>query len=107
MSASIEMAEDCASNYGVYEVEGSKGDTYTVALYGSEAGGSCDCPGFKFRGDCKHLAEVYEGACLYNPQWHDANPNPAVRPTAHTYTQFSKDGKCECGERTVYVKRAF
>jgi hypothetical protein len=31
------------------EVMGSKGQVYIVA------GGSCTCPGFKFRGKCKHI----------------------------------------------------
>lgn len=31
------------------EVVGSKGQVYIVA------GGSCTCPGFKFRGKCKHV----------------------------------------------------
>ena len=41
-----------------WTVQGSKGQTYTVSR---EAGGgmdySCSCPGFKFRGSCKHVAE--------------------------------------------------
>jgi len=34
-------------------VQGSKGQTYRV----NDAGGTCTCPGFTFRGACKHLAE--------------------------------------------------
>lgn len=35
------------------QVEGSKGAEYTVILQDSEA--SCDCTGFKYREDCKHI----------------------------------------------------
>lgn len=34
-------------------VEGSKGNRYTVILEDSVA--SCDCTGFKYRGECKHI----------------------------------------------------
>lgn len=41
-----------------WTVEGSKGKTYTVSR---EPGGgmnyACTCPGFTFRGSCKHVAE--------------------------------------------------
>jgi hypothetical protein len=40
----------------VYEVQGSKGDTYKVTELRGEY--SCTCSGFKFRGDCKHIKGV-------------------------------------------------
>ena len=33
-------------------VKGSKGNTYTIE------DGKCSCPGFTFRGNCKHVNEV-------------------------------------------------
>ena len=39
-------------------VEGSKGTEYTVILEDSKS--SCDCTGFKYRGECKHLAIARE-----------------------------------------------
>jgi len=33
-------------------VKGSKGNTYTIE------DGKCSCPGFTFRGNCKHVKEV-------------------------------------------------
>jgi hypothetical protein len=38
----------------VLEVKGSKGNSYFV----NKAEGTCTCPGFTFRGNCKHLEAV-------------------------------------------------
>lgn len=35
----------------VVEIEGSKGSTYTVDVEAE----TCTCPGFQFRGKCKHI----------------------------------------------------
>jgi hypothetical protein len=37
-------------------VQGSKGETYYVDE------GTCTCPGFKFRGACRHVAEIQQMA---------------------------------------------
>jgi len=37
------------------EVKGSKGNVYTVTLGDIP---KCSCPGFTFRGNCKHIAEA-------------------------------------------------
>ena len=39
-------------------VAGSKGDLYTVILEDSKS--SCNCTGFKYRGECKHQALARE-----------------------------------------------
>lgn len=36
-----------------WEFTGSKGDTYVVQKIDGQL--SCSCPGYQFRGDCKHL----------------------------------------------------
>jgi len=41
-----------------WEIAGSKGSTYTVEKVGSTY--TCSCPGFKFRGSCRHAQEVQE-----------------------------------------------
>lgn len=40
----------------VWPVEGSKGNTYEVELH--PKGFDCSCPGFGFRGKCKHTVAV-------------------------------------------------
>jgi len=44
-----ERPEEFASD--VIIVKGSKGNTYTIE------DGKCSCPGFTFRGNCKHVKE--------------------------------------------------
>ena len=44
-----ERTEEFASD--VIVVKGSKGNTYTIE------DGKCSCPGFTFRGNCKHVKE--------------------------------------------------
>lgn len=38
----------------VVEVKGSKGQVYTVNIEEK----TCTCPGYTFRGDCKHIKEL-------------------------------------------------
>lgn len=40
----------------LWEVAGSKGNRYTVSLNNSNW--SCTCPGFGFRGHCRHIEET-------------------------------------------------
>ena len=109
MPAEIVVMEDCASNYGRFDVLSSDGTKhYEVSLHGSEGGASCTCPAFLYSGaqrDCKHIRRVWEQACLYNPQWRDAKAEPIMRPEAYTYEMFSET-RCVCGGPMVYVKRA-
>lgn len=49
-------AADRGSNITV-TVAGSKGNHYHVTVVDGHAV-SCDCPGFRFRNSCRHLAEV-------------------------------------------------
>jgi uncharacterized Zn finger protein len=41
-----------------WEFTGSKGDTYIVQKMDNML--KCSCPGFTFRGDCKHVKQVEE-----------------------------------------------
>ena len=40
----------------VWPVKGSKDNSYDVTLH--DKGFTCDCPGFTFRGSCKHSQAV-------------------------------------------------
>ena len=40
----------------VWPVAGSKGNNYSVELH--DKGFDCDCPGFTFRGSCKHTKAI-------------------------------------------------
>ena len=80
MGIEVMMMSDCASNYGIFEVRGSRG-TYNVVLTGSEGPARCTCPAFKYSGSrqtCKHVDLVLREACLYNPQWHAAKDAPTI-----------------------------
>ncbi len=45
------------NNVRSVSVEGSKGQTYTVKIY-PDGSKYCNCSGFKFRKDCKHVKTV-------------------------------------------------
>lgn len=45
---------DAKAESVVVEVKGSKGNSYFV----NKDLGTCTCPGFTFRGACKHVAEI-------------------------------------------------
>lgn len=40
-----------------WQVESSKGDRYYTVVYDPIAGWSCECPGFQFRRNCRHIKE--------------------------------------------------
>ena len=111
MSCSIEVMEDCASAFGIYDVPGSRpGTTWRVELHG-ETYAHCSCPAFTyFKGDamdrtCKHIRWVFDHACLGNQQWREAKENPEARPVGLTCDAFTGN-RCLCGERLVAVRRA-
>jgi hypothetical protein len=47
---------DVATTAQTWEVTGSRGDRYLVTR--DSAGWSCDCKGFQFRRNCRHVADI-------------------------------------------------
>ena len=46
-------------SYDEVKVEGSKGSIYTVRKETTTGEVTCTCPGFKYRGKCKHLTKAF------------------------------------------------
>lgn len=110
MPAEIIVMADCQSNYGVYKLPGSKGTVYTVSFGGSEGPAHCTCPAYKFSGEgrhCKHIEKVWNGACMYNPQWCKGHNPIRFKPVEYTYDAVVPDEECpNCGGPVVAVRRA-
>jgi hypothetical protein len=49
-------AEAVVNTNPQWQVQGSRGDVYTVEQ--TETGLTCTCSGFRFRGACRHIKEV-------------------------------------------------
>ncbi len=45
--------------YEIVEIKGSRGDIYKVRRDPDTREVRCDCPGFKWRGKCKHLTKAF------------------------------------------------
>lgn len=75
MSADVITVGFCPQYHGSWQVTGSRGDVYVVTV-GPESG-ECTCPAFTYSRDrtCKHITQVWDHGCLYNPQWKDPGPN--------------------------------
>jgi len=47
------------SQFEKIEVSGSRGNTYVVRRSRATGEVSCSCPGFKWRGKCKHITKAF------------------------------------------------
>jgi SWIM zinc finger len=47
-------------NFRTWKIKGSKGNQYTVSE--SDSGLTCSCPGYLYRGPCKHITSIQQGA---------------------------------------------
>lgn len=52
----FDKVEEVPADPAIIQVQGSKGQTYTVNTEEQ----TCSCPGFTFRGTCKHIKELVE-----------------------------------------------
>lgn len=52
----FDKIEEVHVDPAIIKVQGSKGQTYTVNTEEQ----TCSCPGFQFRGACKHIKELVE-----------------------------------------------
>lgn len=105
MPAEITTAGFCPDYYSVFEVPSSDGKkVYRVWLDGLSGG--CDCPGFKYRQECKHMKKVWDEACLYNPQWHDAGPGTLKPVERGDHCDQVMEPCPGCGEKMVPVRIA-
>ena len=64
----IEYRYTCPSNISwAKTVIGSKGDKYIVSFHGDGlVQWQCTCPGFKFKGECKHIKKAEKERCGWN-----------------------------------------
>lgn len=61
----IEYCYTCPSNISwAKEVVGSKGNEYLVTFHGDAyTQWQCTCPGFQYRGECKHIKAAEKERC--------------------------------------------
>ena len=113
MPADIQTGFFCADYFSDFHVPGSKpGVVYTVSLDGT-SGVNCTCPAFQFfKGDpsertCKHVAYVWQHACLWNEQWCDGKADDLDPVPGSCHYQTVPDEACpKCGGPVCPVKIA-
>jgi uncharacterized Zn finger protein len=92
----IIYVQACATTTLTKKVESSKGGKfYDVHASLEERGEKCTCPGFGFRGHCRHIAEVRGQICGWNEQDSDEVQTP----------QQEMEAVCpRCGGETMVLK---
>lgn len=59
----------CATRQISQEFESSKGTTtYHTVVFLEEGLDDCDCPGWQYRGKCRHVTELREKLCGWDQQ---------------------------------------
>lgn len=94
MPAEIVTGRFCASWFSDFYVPSSSSQAIYKVSMGGTSHVHCTCPAFRhFRGaeydrTCKHIAEVFAGACLWNEQWRSG-------PESGEITCWPIEGSCD------------
>ena len=96
MSRDIVTMQECASWEASVEIPSSSGgDVYHVQMQGPERTPICECKGFQYREDCKHINMAVEKICGWHQQWGDETQTK----------QQNEDKVCpKCGGPTIFVR---
>lgn len=91
-----DLKQRCAKKINEVTVPSSKGDTdyRVVASKDPSIASSCECRGFEFRGQCKHLTAALNDIC----GWQTGDPEWEQTPQQEMMMQCPK-----CGEDTEMV----
>lgn len=86
----------CASQILTDKFQSSSGNgTYDTIVSLDELADNCDCPGYKYRGKCKHVTELRGRLCGWSAQYSDEVQTP----------QQEMDCVCpKCGGETYVFK---
>lgn len=73
----IQYVNVCATNSLKEAVPSSKGtDVYEVFVHHDESMDNCTCPGFMYRGKCKHVTALREKLCGWSAFTHEEQQTP-------------------------------
>jgi hypothetical protein len=88
--------QECSSGTITENVLSSKGDKdYLVSVHKDQYLDSCTCPGYGYRGKCRHITELREKLCDWSSQ---------VGPEVQT-PQQDMEAECpRCGRETVSIR---
>jgi len=95
-----QLVQECASNLEWQEVQvrsaTEQGKAYTVSIppWGGTEDITCECPGYQYRGACRHTSAALAKIC----NWSSAGPIPQTDAQQNGHT-------CpRCGGPTVLVE---
>lgn len=88
--------QECDTDCITEQMLSSKGTgEYTVTACHDETMSSCTCPGYGYRGKCRHITELREKLCSWNEQ---------VGPEAQTPQQEMEAVCPKCGGPTRTIR---
>ncbi len=87
-----EYVSFCATSSLCKRVSGSKGEEYSVAVFLDPVMDECNCKGYQFRRECKHVKALREEFCGWRQ---------GVGPEVQTPQQEMEAVCPRCGEETA------